>query len=352
MRHLVLASLPLIALAAFAAPVAVRAVDVDDTATAAAAALPSEEDPQLAANRAKQAIAGMPASEILSISGTQRIDDQVIFVDTLRFDDGATMQLLAADRDAIFIVAKELRLSGPGFKANIEFRDRAPRNGANGAAPPPALAQLPRSGSEGAAGSKGARGAAGTPGLVRKLPTVYIVVGSIRQSTGGSPDFNDLRILADGIDGGTGGIGGRGQNGQPGQDGRHGASGAFDCQRGPRSGGNGGAGGDFGPGGIGGNGGNGANIVFIVPQATVDAIKDVRVRNRGGLPGEGGRHGEPGAGAGGGARGSAPGLCSAGGATNGSAGPAGAWPATPRAASGSLEGARGRVFYHVVDFFN
>ncbi|NCU12990.1 MAG: hypothetical protein GXC70_12690, partial [Sphingomonadaceae bacterium] len=51
MRHLVLASLPLIALAAFAAPVAVRAVDANETPTTAVAAIPSEEDPQLAANR-------------------------------------------------------------------------------------------------------------------------------------------------------------------------------------------------------------------------------------------------------------------------------------------------------------
>ncbi|MBN8485509.1 MAG: hypothetical protein J0L50_12120 [Sphingomonadales bacterium] len=350
MRRIVLASLPLIALAAFAAPVAVRAVDADETA--AASSIPSEEDPQLAASRAKQAIAGMPAREILSISGTQRIDDQVIHVDTLRFDDGATMQLLAGDRDAIFIVAKELRLSGPSFKANIEFRDRAARNGTNGGPPPPALAQLPRSGGNGAPGAKGARGAAGTPGLIRKLPTVYIVVGSIRQSTGGPADFSDLRINVDGIDGGMGGNGGRGQNGQPGQDGRHGASGRISCLRGPRSGGNGGAGGDFGPGGVGGNGGNGANIVFIVPQSTVDAIKDVRVRSRGGLPGEGGRHGDPGAGAGGGARGSAPGFCSSGGAHGGAPGGPGASPPSLRAPSGSLEGARGRVFYHVVDFFN
>lgn len=348
MRRIVLASLPLIALAAFAAPVAVRAVEPD--APDLAVAVPAEADPAQASARVKAAIANRPANEILSISGTQRIDDQVIYVDTLRFDDGATMQLLAGDRDAIFIVAKEVRLSGPRFKANIEFYDRAPVNGANGSAPPAAQAKLPRSGSNGADGVAGRAGDPGKPGATRKLPTIYIVVGKVRQSTGGEADFSDWRIFADGIDGGSGGRGGRGQDGQSGQDGRHGETRYGICSKGPRSGGNGGAGGDFGPGGRGGNGGDGATVIFIVPGSTVDAIKDVRVRNRGGLPGQGGLNGQPGNGGSGGARGSRPGNCS--GASPGADGPLGETPPTLRAPGGTAEGARGRVFYHVVEFFS
>ncbi len=348
MRRLVLSALPLVALAAFAAPVAVRAVEPD--APDLAVAVPAEADPAQASARVKQAIANRPANEILSISGTQRIDDQVIYVDTLRFDDGATMQLLAGDRDAIFIVAKEVRLSGPRFRANIEFYDRMPANGADGAAPAAAPAQLPRSGGNGAAGQSGAAGKPGAPGLTRKLPTVYIFVGSIRQSTGGPADFSDWRILADGIDGGTGGRGGRGQKGQSGQDGRHGETRYGICSKGPRSGGNGGNGGAFGPGGAGGNGGDGATVIFLAPAATVDAIKDIRVRNRGGLPGKGGIHGEPGEGAGGGSRGSRPGNCS--GAANGADGQPGASAPTLRAPDGMAEGARGRVYYYTADLFN
>lgn len=349
MRRLVLSALPLVALAAFAAPVAVRAIEPD--APDLAVAVPAEADPAQASARVKQAIANRPANEILSISGTQRIDDQVIYVDTLRFDDGATMQLLAGNRDAIFIVAREVRLSGPRFRANIEFYDRMPANGADGAAPAAAPAQLPRSGGNGAAGQSGAAGQPGASGLTRKLPTVYIFVGNIRQSTGGPADFSDWRILADGIDGGTGGRGGRGQNGQAGQDGRHGEKDALGfCRKGPGSGGNGGAGGAFGPGGVGGNGGDGATVIFLAPATTVDAIKDVRVRNRGGLPGLGGLNGEPGQGGGGGSRGSRPGTCSGG--SPGSAGPVGQAASTLRAPGGTAEGARGRVYYYTADLFN
>lgn len=348
MRLHVLNVLPLLALAA-AGPLSSQTTE--PAAQAQTAAFAAEENPALAASKVREAIGNRPANEILSISGTQRVDDQVIYVDTLRFDDGATLQLLAGDRDAIYIVAREVRLSGPEFKARIEFADRDAGAGSDGAAPSPALAQLPRSGNNGANGASGRPGDPGKPGLIRKLPTVYIVAGKIRQSTGGVPDFSDLRINADGIDGGTGGRGGRGQNGQPGQDGRNGITGPFDCKSGPRSGGNGGNGGSFGSGGIGGDGGNGATVVFIVPPATVEAIKDVRVRNRGGLPGTGGVNGDPGSGAGGGSRGSAPGHCSSGGAHPGSGGAAGEAAGTPRAQSGQNEGQRGRVYYHVVDFF-
>ncbi len=348
MRRLNLSAFPLIALALLAAPVALHAIE-PEPAEALAVAQENEANPQLASARVRQAIAGLPANEILSISGVQRIDDQVIYVDTLRFDDGATMQLLAGDRDAIYIVAREVRLSGPNFKARIEFRDRTVPNAEAGAAPPARLAQLPRSGSDGAHGTAGQAGDPGKPGLIRKLPTIYFVVGKVRQSTGGEPDFSDWRILAGGIDGGTGGTGGRGQLGQSGQDGRDGKANMGICSRGPRSGGNGGAGGAFGPGGIGGNGGNGGTVIFLVPETTVDAIKDVRVRNLGGLPGIGGLNGAPGEGGGGGSRGSRPGSC--GGASNGSGGPLGAGPASLRAPGGTAEGLRGRVYYHVIDFF-
>lgn len=348
MRRRNLTSASFLALALLAAPVMLSAAD-PEPAVPLAAVQDNEADPQLAKARVSQAIAGLPANEILSISGVQKIDDQVIYVDTLRFDDGATMQLLAGDRDAIYIVAREVRLSGPNFRARIEFRDRAVPAAEDGAPPPERLAQLPRSGGDGAPGSDGQPGNPGKPGLTRKLPTIYFVVGKVRQSTGGEPDFSDWRILAGGLDGGVGGNGGKGQDGQSGQDGRHGKANMGICSRGPRSGGNGGAGGAFGPGGIGGNGGNGGTVIFLVPEATVEAIKDVRVRNLGGLPGLGGLNGAPGEGGGGGSRGSRPGTC--GGASHGSGGPRGSEPSSLRAPNGAQEGLRGRVYYHVIDFF-
>lgn len=346
MRRHTLAAIPLFALTLLSAPASLSAIEPEVVEVSAD---PTEADPAQASAKVKTAIAGLPANEILSISGVQKIDDQVIYVDTLRFDDGATMQLLAADRDAIYIVAREVRLSGPNFKARIEFSDRTVPNGTNGAAPPPARAKLPRSNGNGANGAAGQPGDPGKPGLTRKLPTIYFVIGKVRQSTGGEPDFSDWRILADGIDGGTGGKGGKGQNGQSGQDGRHGETKYGICSKGPRSGGNGGAGGAFGPGGIGGNGGNGATVIFLIPAQSVDAVKDVRVRNRGGLPGAGGINGGSGEGGGGGARGSRPGNCS--GASAGSGGPTGPGPSNLQAPAGVAEGLRGRVYYHIVDFF-
>lgn len=347
MRHSVLFALPLVAFAALAS---VPATSQPADSPAFAPMVANEANDTTAINRVKQAVAGRRANEILSISGTQKIDDQVIFVDTLRFDNDAKMQLKAGNRDAIYIVARELRLSGPSFKGTIEFYDREAEHGDDGAAPAAARPRLPRSGGNGSHGASGQRGNPGEAGKTRKLPTIYLVTGRIRQSTGGEPDFSDLRIRADGIDGGDGGAGGKGQAGQGGQDGRHGKANMGICSRSPKSGGNGGKGGDYGPGGVGGNGGNGGNVVFIVPPETVDAIKDVRVRNRGGLVGAGGKHGEPGAGGNGGSRGSRPGTCDGG--RPGSKGAAGAKAPTMRADDGSNEGKRGRTYYHVANFFS
>lgn len=291
--------------------------------------------------------------EILSISGEQKVDDQFINVNTLRFDNDARLQLRAADRDAIYIVAEEIRLSGPDFKASIEFYDREPVNGANGAPPRPPLARRSRASADGDPGANGSPGNPGKVGKSRSLPTVYIITSNIRQSQGGEPNFSDLRILVDGIDGGIGGRGGNGQDGQRGQDGRHGRSDSLgNCSRGPRSGGRGGNGGAFGPGGVGGNGGTAADVVFLVPSATVDAVKDVRVRNRGGLPGAGGLNGGSGRGASGGSRGSRPGRCTGGSpgskGNNGQSAPVGS-----KAASGVSDGERGTVVYYAYDsFFN
>lgn len=294
--------------------------------------------------------------EILPVEDTVVVNEQFLFLETLKFEDGSVLELTAGDYDRIFLMAKEVRLNGPNLKATVRFTDRASINGAVGAAPSGPPAQIGgRSGSP-AAGTNGANGRPGGPGMKRKLPTLWIVADDlqIRKLPSAPFAFPDVRIELDGVNGGEGGTGGEGQRGGKGQNGRHGSMGFPGCNRSAKRGGNGGRGGNFGPGGIGANGGDGGNVLFVVSSEFAEHVKDMRMPARGGLPGRGGLNGKPGSGGSQGARGSKPGTCGVTGSSrNGHAGSAA--PHNSRAVEGAEEGSRGRIrfvlYEEVADLF-
>lgn len=312
-------------------------------------ALSEVSDAEIISN-VQQIAATSKLKEILPVEGIQKADDQVFFLETLKFEDGATLGLKATNRDAIYLMAKEVRVHGGGFKARIEYYDIESQKGKDGSAPPSPQAKLTRSGGSGKNGVTGSRGKSGGEGLTRQLPTLYIVTTKITTvPEAGMPNgLSDIRIYADGIDGGEGGKGGVGQKGQQGQDGRHGKKKHGLCSKGAGNGGNGGKGGDYGLGGKGGNGGNGGNIVFVITESVVDDVKDMRIRARGGLPGLGGLHGKGGSGGDYGSRGKQPANCS--GKSAGNRGQSGTSPnPNERAVDGVDEGKRGRIRYVIFD---
>lgn len=296
--------------------------------------------------RVRNVAANNQMKEILSVEGVTQVDDNVLFLENLKFEDGGELELRAGNYQEIFLLAKEVRLNGPSLKAFIRFYDRDPIAGQDAPPPPGRPAKKSRSSGNGDDGINGQTGSPGSTGVTRQLPTLYIVADEfqVRKDPHYPNEVPDIRIYLDGIDGGTGGRGGTGQAGQHGQDGRHGEANHGICSKGPRSGGDGGDGGAFGKGGAGGDGGDGGSIIFIVSPRIVDDIKDIRWLSRGGLPGRGGLNGEGGAPGDGGSRGERPGTCS--GASKGSGGNPGPSPApNSRGPDGSLEGARGTVKY-------
>lgn len=286
----------------------------------------------------------LQVKEILPVEGVLTVDEPVMFLETLKFEDGAVLELTAGNHERIFLLAKEVRLNGPDLKATIRYADIDPVNGTNAADRTGSPAKIGgRSGSP-STGSKGQDGIAGEGGEIRKLPTLWIVADDlqIRKSPDAPFAFPDVRINVDGIDGGQGGAGGDGQKGGEGQNGRNGDTNFGVCSQGAKAGGNGGRGGAFGAGGVGGDGGRGGDILFIVSSDFAEHVKDMRIVARGGLPGRGGINGNAGLGGDQGNRGSAPGTCDVPrGGGDGSAGTSALH--NSRANDGGSEGDRGRI---------
>ena len=292
-----------------------------------------------------------PVKEILPVEGVLTVDRPLLFLETLKFEDGATLEL-PSGYERVFLMSKEVRINGPELKATIRYADREPTHGDDAPAREGVPAGIPgRSGSPDT-GRQGADGLPGGDGDTRRLPTLWIVADDlqIRKHPDHPFAFPDIRIDADGIVGGNGGTGGTGQQGGPGQAERNHRDGFVDCREGPRRGGYGGRGGAYGPGGAGADGGPGGDIVFVVSSDFAEHVKDMRLVARGGLPGVGGLNGRPGPGGRQGRHGSTSSKCSSyGGSQRGPGAVGQAAEPNSRGPSGDQDGANGRFRFVIYE---
>lgn len=290
------------------------------------------------------------AGNLFPVRDRVEFDQQVLKVDVLTFQQGATLVLTAVDKPWIAVVAKELKYTGNPALASILVENSlvAPLDGQEW----PRLAKPPRQRKGGRVGRRGTDGTNGqqgnSPESTPMTPHLYLVAGKVSVENGAPPpNYSGLTIENDGVDGGAGG---NGQDGQAGGDGGDGQDGKrnflrVSCSRNPGSGGPGGNGGVGGSGHDGGPGANGGNVSIGGSDQSIGVLDFAAFylnRGDGGVPGIGAKNGIGGKG---GARGARPGVC-----RGGSGGPSGKTPTDPTVSgTPGQAGNNGLVFHWPVD---
>lgn len=230
----------------------------------------------------------VPIQDVV-ISGTVRVDRNVLVAKTLTFKAGS--ELLFSQRalqtgHEMFVIAAALVLEDPAHPGRITWE--APP----GTPGPQPLAQAPtgQNGTgEGAVGLTGTPGSPGAPGAAgASAPTVVVFVPAANAVP--------LEVVLQGTPGQAGGKGQDGGVGGNGAIGESASQSAFDCKRGPGWGGRGGNGGDGGAGGPGGQGGDGGSLILISKDPTAVGLKLTAPGGAGGAGGRGGQGGRPGTG--------------------------------------------------------
>jgi hypothetical protein len=285
--------------------------------------------------------ASRTTSEILQISGIERLSGQILRVDELVFQPNSVLELQSLDKPWVAIVVRRLKFADPTAPSAIRRRpDIVAPTGAAGARGSNGRDAKGRQGANGRNGQAGQRAAPGGDGGTAALPTVYLIAESVEAGRGTfASGVFAFSIEMPGIEGGAGGQGGSGGRGGRGSNGRDGNSDAVSCRRSAGDGGDGGASGASGPGGNGGRGGDGAPIVLVSSAAGLDVLSYARLVTDGAPGGKGGLGGSATKGGEAGSRGGGRGLCS-----SGSPGAAGAKGAVGRPGEDGAAGSRGRVF--------
>jgi hypothetical protein len=276
------------------APSAMAQIPQAEIASASLADLPND---LMAAIQQRDVI------QILAVNGTEVVDGQILSVNELIVQPGGTIEFANMDYPWIAIMADRMRIVDPlastTIRRNLEI---VPQHGANGAKG--ANGSQGRNGGNGHRtgdrGGNGAIGGNGVPGQTKKIPTLYLIAGSVENArTGQALQSLDIAYNFPGIDGGNGGNGGNGGVGGGGGRGQNGSAGfPQGCRRGPGGGGNGGNGGAGGNGASNAPGSDGAKLVFISTRQGVDALSLGNIQNIGGKSGKPGAAGKAGRGGG------------------------------------------------------
>lgn len=236
---------------------------------------------------------------IKTIVGHEHYDEDLIAVDTLKFQSGAILEF---SRNAIKegggnlkIIARTIECdqANPG-RITWEKPEFPPHRkyGKAAAGPPhPGSSNRFNRGKKGNKGVNGIDGDSGERGA--EAPNLELWVARV---LGAGPEID--MVGQKGQDGGQGQEGG---DGGPGQKGKKAKSGPFDCKRGGGYGGHGGDGGSGGDGGDGGDGGNGGMVFLFAPMEfhnVLDIKTNVLIQGgdggEGGLPNKGGKRGDGG----------------------------------------------------------